>query len=108
MFERSRPHAEFLHIIAKYRNAIWMRIGGFAQVLDDIVNPAERNQVTKRSLSREQPHRFATVFGLIRTKQFMRFKSRANKMKIIDQRVIHLRRGQDGRELRVPYSVGQA
>ena len=74
----------------------------FAQVLNHVLDFAERHQVPQRFLSRKQPNGFAAVFRLIRSEEFGRLESRRKKMKVVHQRVIHVRCGQYRRHLRLP------
>src|SRR5438132_6963366 len=81
MLKRAGPYAEFFHVIAKDSHAVGMHGCRFAQVLNHVLDFAERHQVPQRFLSRKQPNGFAAVFRLIRSEEFGRLESRRKKMK---------------------------
>ena len=65
MLERPRPDAEFFHVVAERRDAVWMHGSRFAQIVNYVFDFSERNQIAQRLLSGKQAHSFAAILGLI-------------------------------------------
>src|SRR5258708_2119899 len=107
MLESSGPHAEFFHVVAKHGDTIGVSSGCVAHIFDDVFDLSEWHQIAQRLLAGEKAHTLSAILGLIGAKKFLRLKSRGQKVKIVDQRVIYLGGSQHRRKLRFPNAFGK-
>ena len=87
MFERSRPAAELLHVIAHRGDAAGMRTKHFVQPRHHFIDGLPRNQIAQGFLAGDDANRLAFVFRDVIAEQFVLFESRRKKMNVVEHRV---------------------
>src|SRR5580658_1300543 len=100
------PDAEFFHVVAHGGHAAGMYGRGIAQIGDDFLDLAERDEIAERFLAGEEPDALAAVFGDVGTKEFLGFEASGKKMDVVDEGVADVCRGKRGGKLRLPNALG--
>ncbi len=81
------PDTEFFHVITHSGHAAGMNGCGVAQVSDDVLDLAERNEITKRFLAWEEPDALAAIFSDVSAEEFLGFKAGGEEMDVVDEGV---------------------
>jgi len=101
-----RPGAEFLHVVAHGGHAAGVVVRGSAQKRHGIINASKRQQIAKLLQAGNYLHRFAALLGHVLAEELRNLAPGGEEVAIVDQRVIHSRFGQRGRQLRFPHALG--
>src|ERR1700730_18799203 len=107
MVEGTGPDTEFLHIVAHGSHLVWVRAGGFLEISDDLLDGAERNEVAKNLLARNEANGLAMIFRDVVGKQLVGLEARGEKVDVVENRVAYVGFGENGSEVRLPEAVRQ-
>jgi hypothetical protein len=107
VFVGSGPDAEFFEVVTHGGVGARMVRGGATQELRRFSSIVEWNQVAQSFQSGQEFYGVALVFDDVVAVELVEFESRAEKMIIVDKRVIHVRGSEGGGELRLPDTFGE-
>src|ERR1700737_2402728 len=107
MVEGAGPDTEFLHVVAHGSHLVGVRAGGFLEISDDLVDGAERNEVAKNLLSRNEANSLAVIFRDVVGKQLVGLEACGEKVDIVENRGAYVGFGETGRQLRLPDALGK-
>ena len=107
MLPGRRPGPELLAVVAHHPDPLAVLGGVLAQVVDDLVDVAERDPVAQALLGPEDAQQLALVLGRVGAPQVLLGDRRGAEVGVVEDRPVVAGRDERGRQVRLPDALGQ-